>query len=435
MDDKVITENKPMSSPEPRPSVSASSSRSPEDRRSLKKLSVFALTLGIVSVVVFAVVLVSHWDKVSTDDAQVDAHITTVSTRVPGYVSEVIVNDNQHVKALALLLRIDPRDYQAALDQAQAAYDAALATSRSAKVHVQLTREVTSTNVEGSLAAKSASEASLLKSKEAVEEAATATLAAARANVGAKQATNERAQADLARYRPLVKTDDVSKLEFDAVEAASRVALSELDLAKQQLAEASETVAIAKAQEAAAAAQLTGSAAQVRQSQAQLVQIPVEQAQYQSSFAAVERAKAALEEAKLQLSYTEVVTPISGEVTNRTVQPGDYISPGQLLLTIVPLAHVYVTANFEETQLAHIRPGDRAVIRVDTYGGKEFKGVVDSIAGSTGSQQALLPPQNATGNFVKVVQRVPVKILVQQNPESGSVLRPGMNAEVTIYVH
>lgn len=435
MDDKVITENKPMGSPEPRSTVPTSPSRSPEDRRSLKKLRVFALTLGIVSVVVFAVILISHWGKVSTDDAQVDAHITTVSTRVPGYVSEVIVNDNQHVKALALLLRIDPRDYQAALDQAQAAYDAALATARSAKVHVQLTREVTSTNVEGSLAAKSASEASLLKSKEAVEEAATATLAAARANVAAKQATNERAQADLARYRPLVKTDDVSKLEFDAVEAASRVALSELDLAKQQLAEASETVSIAKAQEAAAAAQLTGSAAQVRQSQAQLVQIPVEQAQYQSSFAAVERAKAALEEAKLQLSYTEVVTPISGEVTNRTVQPGDYISPGQLLLTIVPLAHVYVTANFEETQLAHIRPGDRAVIRVDTYGGKEFKGVVDSIAGATGSEQALLPPQNATGNFVKVVQRVPVKILVQQNPESGSVLRPGMNAEVTVYVH
>jgi membrane fusion protein, multidrug efflux system len=427
MPDDVITENKG-------PTVPASPSRSPNDRRSLKKLSVFALVLGIVSVVVFAAVFVSLSHEVSTDDAQVDAHITAVSTRVPGYVSEVVVNDNQYVKAGDLLLRIDPRDYRAAFDQAQAAYDVALATARSAKAHVRLTRNVTSTSVEGSLAAKSASEATLLKSKESVEEAATAALAAARANVAAKQATNARAQADLVRYRPLVKTDDVSKLAFDAVEAAARVAQSELDLAQQQLAEAAEAVAIARAQEAAAAAQLTQSLAQVRQSQAQLEQVPVEQAQYQSSLAAAERAKAELEEAKLRLSYTEVVAPISGEVTQRTVQPGDYIAPGQLLLTIVPLDSVYVTANFKETQLAGIRPGDRAVIRADTYGGREFQGVVNSIAGSTGSEQALLPPQNATGNFVKVVQRVPVKILVQQSPKSGAVLRPGMNAEVTIYV-
>jgi membrane fusion protein, multidrug efflux system len=434
MRDEVITENKAVGSPEPGQAAAASPLRSPSDRRSLKKLTVFALVLGIVSVVVLAAVTVSLWHKVRTDDAQVDAHITTVSTRVPGYVTDVVVNDNQYVKAGDLLLRIDPRDYQAALDQAQAAYDVALATARSAKVHVRLTRNVTSTTVEGSLAAKSASEATLLKSKESVEEAATAALAAARANVAAKQATNARAQADLVRYRPLVKTDDVSELEFDAVQAAARVAQSELDLAQQQLAEAAEAVAIARAEAAAAAAQLTGSEAQVRLSQAQLEQVPLEQAQYQSSLAAVERAKAGLEEARLRLSYTEVVAPISGEVTQRTVQPGDYIAPGQLLLTIVPLDRVYVTANFKETQLAGIRPGDRAVVRADTYGGRKFQGVVDSIAGSTGSEQALLPPQNATGNFVKVVQRIPVKILVHQNPKSGAVLRPGMNTEVTIYV-
>jgi membrane fusion protein, multidrug efflux system len=434
MPDEVTTEKKAVGSPEPRPAVPASPSPSPNDRRSLRKLSVFALVLGIVSVVVLAALLVSHWHKVSTDDAQVDAHITAVSTRVPGYVREVVVNDNQYVKAGDLLLRIDPRDYQAASDQAQAAYDVALATARSAKVHVRLTRNVTSTSVEGSLAAESASEATLLKSKESVEEAATAALAAARANVAAKQATSVRAQADLVRYRPLVKTDDVSELEFDAVQAAARVAQSELDLAQQQLAEAAEAVAIARAQAAAAAAQLTRSEAQVRESQAQLEQVPLEQAQYQSSLAAVERAKARLEEARLRLSYTEVVAPISGEVTERTVQPGDYITPGQLLLTIVPLDRVYVTANFKETQLAGIRPGDRAVIRADTYGSRQFQGVVNSIAGSTGSEQALLPPQNATGNFVKVVQRIPVKILVQQDPKSGAVLRPGMNAEVTIYV-
>ena len=434
MPDDVITDNKAVATPEPGPTVPASPSRSGNGRRSLKKLGVFALVLGIVSVVVLAAVFASLWHKVSTDDAQVDAHITTVSTRVPGFVNEVVVNDNQYVKVGDLLLRIDPRDYHAALDQAQAAYDVAVAIARSAKVRVGLTRNVTSTSVEGSLAAKSASEATLLRSKVSVEEAATAALAAARANVAAKQATSARAQADLVRYRPLVKTDDVSALQFDAVQAAALVAQSELELAQQQLAEADEAVAIAKAQAAAADAQLTQSEAHVRQSQAQLQQVPVEQAQYQSSLAAVERAKAALEEAKLRLSYTEIVAPISGEVTERTVQPGGYIAPGQLLLTIVPLDSVYVTANFKETQLAGIRQGDRAVIRADTYGGTKFQGVVNSIAGSTGSVQALLPPQNATGNFVKVVQRIPVKILVQQDPKSGAVLRPGMNAEVTIYV-
>jgi membrane fusion protein, multidrug efflux system len=433
MRDEVSTENKAVGSPDPRPAVPTSSA-TPSDRRSLKKLGVFALVLGIVSVVVCAALFVSLWHKVSTDDAQVDAHITAVSTRIPGYVNEVVVNDNQYVKAGDLLVRIDPRDYQAAFDQARAAHDAALATANSANVHVRLTRDVTSTSVDGSVAAKSASEAALLRSRESLEEAATAALAAARANVAAKQATNERAQADLVRYSPLVKTDDVSHLEFDAVQAAAQVARSELDLSQQQLAEAAEAVAIARAQEAAAFAQLTQSEAQVRQSQAQLQQVPVEEAQYRSSLAAVERAKAELEEARLRLSYTEIVAPISGEVTERTVQPGDYISPGQLLLTVVPLENVYVTANFKETQIAGIRQGDRAVVRSDTYGRREFQGVVDSLAGSTGSVQALLPPQNATGNFVKVVQRVPVKILVHQNPASGAVLRPGMNVEVTVYV-
>ena len=435
MPDEARAEGKAVAASEPKPAVPASPPRSPDFRRSLKKLSVFVLVLGILSVVVFAAIFFSQYHEVSTDDAQVDAHITAVSTRIPGYVNEVVVNDNQCVKAGDLLVRIDPRDYKAALDQAQAAYVVALATAHSAKVRVRLTRNVTSTGVEGSQAAKSASEATLLKSKVSVEEAATAALAAARANVAAKQATNTRAQADLVRYRPLVKTDDVSKLEFDAVQAAAEVAHSELDLAQQQLGEADEAVAIAKAQAETAAAELARSQAQVKQSQAQLEQVPVELAQYQSSLAAVERAKAELEEAKLRLSYTEVVAPISGEVTERTVQPGDYIAPGQLLLTIVPLDSVYVTANFKETQLAGIRPGDRAVIQADTYGGRKFQGVVNSIAGSTGSEQALLPPQNATGNFVKVVQRVPVKILVRQTPNTGAVLRPGMNAEVTVYVH
>jgi membrane fusion protein, multidrug efflux system len=161
-------------------------------------------------------------------------------------------------------------------------------------------------------------------------------------------------------------------------------------------------------------------------------QVPITEAAYKSAVATVERAKASLEQAELNLAYTNIVAPITGQVTQKSVDLGQYVSPGQLLFTIVPLDKVYVTANFKETQLAHVRHGQKATFHVDTYK-KEFEGVVDSIAGATGSRQALLPPQNATGNFIKVVQRIPVKILVKPSDNPQLILRPGMNVEATIY--
>ncbi len=273
-----------------------------------------------------------------------------------------------------------------------------------------------------------------MRTNKSLEQAATASLKASEANVQAKLAHNTRAQADLVRYRPLVKTGDVSELQFDEVDATARVAASELELANQQLAEARKAVDIAQAQTTTAAAELSRSEAQVRGSKAQTQQVPLREAQYQTSLATVEQAKAQLEEAKLQLGYTMIRAPISGQVTGKHVQLGDYVSPGQLLLTIVPLQDVFVTANFKETQLARVRTGQRAVIRADMYGRQQFEGVVDSLAGSTGSEQALLPPQNATGNFVKVVQRIPVKILVKRSPRSDALLRPGINVKATVYV-
>jgi membrane fusion protein (multidrug efflux system) len=259
-------------------------------------------------------------------------------------------------------------------------------------------------------------------------------LDAAKANLEAKRATDERAQADLKRYRPLLVTDDVSHFQFDAVEAAARVAESEFVAAEQQVLSAQDAVDIAKAQRTAAEHQLSRAKAELKQSEAQLKLVPIREAQYQSALATVERARATEEEAALQLSYAHVVAPISGQVTQRTVEVGQYVSPGQLLMTLVPLDRVYVTANFKETQLARVRPGQRATIYADMYGGQKFDGIVDSIAGATGSRQALLPPQNATGNFVKVVQRIPVKILIQRSPQTDAVLRPGMNVEVRIHV-
>lgn len=385
-----------------------------------------------------AVIVLIGWflfaSSVKTNDAQVDGHITTISPRVSGNVVNLWVDDNREVHEGDPLVEIDPRDYQAAYDQAKAAYDVALAEAQSAKVNISLTRDTTLSSTEGSVDARLVSQADLVRSQTVYQQSATASLEAAKANLEAKRATNVRAQADLKRYRPLLATGDVSQYQFDAIEATARVAESEYLAAQQQVLGAQESVEIAKAQTTAAQHQLSRSDAMLKESRAQLELVPIREAQYKSALAAVERARATEEAAALFLSYTHLVAPVSGQVTQRTVEVGQYVSPGQLLMTLVPLDRIYVTANFKETQLANVRPGQRATISADMYGGRKFEGVVDSIAGATGSRQALLPPQNATGNFVKVVQRIPVKILIQRTAQTDAVLRPGMNVEVAIHV-
>lgn len=417
-------------SPEPSLGKHSSPNNRPPSRR------IGALALGVM--VLCAVVVFTGFgvfsDKVTTDDAQVDGHITSVSPRISGYVDKVAVNDNEHVEAGDLLVRIDPRDYQAEVDQATAAYHGALARAQSAKVAVHLTRDTVASAIQSSLAAEAASGSELLRSQESQQQAANAALKAAEAAVEAKRAINGRSQADLARYRPLLATADISQLKFDAVQATAQVSASELALAEQRLAEARKGVDIAKAQTAAATAQLDRSRALVRQSRAKRQEIQERNAQYHYAMAEVGRARAKVNLAKLRLSYTEIRAPISGVVTQKTVQLGDRVSPGQLLLTIVPLDQVYITANFKETQLAGVHPGQRAVIQADMYSGVTFEGTVDSISGAAGSRQALLPPQNATGNFVKVVQRVPVKILLKRTVHPNAVLRPGTNVRASIYV-
>jgi membrane fusion protein (multidrug efflux system) len=395
--------------------------------------------ISIVSSAAIVISALALWflfgNSITTDDAQVDGYITTVAPRISGDVVKLWVNDNQEVHAGDPLIDIDPRDYEAAHDQAKAAYDVAMAEAQSAKVNISLTRETTASTKESSANQRLVSQADLIRSRTVYQQSATALLDVAKANLEAKRATDERAQADLKRYRPLLVTDDVSHFQFDAVEAAARVAENEFLAAEQQVLSAEDSVEIAKTQTAAAEHQLGRSEAELKESEAQLKQVPIREAQYQSALAAVERTRATEEEAALQLSYTHVVAPVSGQVTQRTVEVGQYVSPGQLLLTLVPLDSVYVTANFKETKLAHVRPGQRATITADMYGRQKFEGVVDSLAGATGSRQALLPPQNATGNFVKVVQRIPVKILIQRTAQTDAVLRPGMNVEVTIHVH
>lgn len=370
--------------------------------------------------------------RVTTDDAQVDCHITAVAPQVPGYVVNLFINDNTEVKEGDVLVQIDPRTYQAEVEQAKANLDFAEAQANSAKIQIGLTRETTTNSTSGASAQKDSDAADYVSSQAQLEQSATANLQVAEANVAAKQATNERAQADLARFTPLLSTGDVSKFQYDSVEASARVAESDLEAADQQRAAAQQAVEIARANAHSSQARLLRSQAQLLETKAREQQVPIAEATYKSALAAVERANAALEQAELNLAYTHITAPISGQVTQKSVDLGQYVSEGQLLFTIVPLNEVYVTANFKETQLANVAPGQRVGVHVDTYR-QEFEGVVDSIAGAAGSRQALLPPQNATGNFIKVVQRIPVKILVKPNKNPNLVLRPGMNVEATIY--
>jgi membrane fusion protein, multidrug efflux system len=355
-----------------------------------------------------------------------------VASQVSGYVVALKIDDNVPVKEGDVLVQIDPREYRAQVDQARAALALAEAESQSAQLEIGLTRGTTTHSTGGAAAQRESDAADYAMAQAQLQQTATANLLQAKAEVAAKSATNERAQADLERYKPLLETGDVSKFQFDAVEATARVAQNDLAAAEQQLAAAQQGVEIAQASANSSKARLARSQSLLQESKAREQQIPISEAAYKSAQAAVERAKALLDQAELNLGYTTITAPISGQVTQKTVNLGQYVLPGNLLFTLVPLDQIYVTANFKETQLARVRPGGRAKIHVDTYG-RDVEGVVDSIAGAAGSRQALLPPQNATGNFIKVVQRIPVKILVKQSADPHFQLRPGMNVEATIY--
>jgi membrane fusion protein (multidrug efflux system) len=401
-------------------------------RQWLQDLNPFVKGSLVVLLIAIAIAWYVFSGRVTTDDAQVDSHITAVAPQVPGYAIKLFINDNTPVQEGDLLVQVDPRTYQAEVDQAKANLDVAEAQANSAKLQIGLTRQTTTNSTHGASAQKDSDAADYASSQAQLEQSATANLQLAEANVAAKKATNERAQADLSRYTPLLSTNDVSKFQYDSVEAAARVAKSELDAAEQQHSAAQQAVAIARANTRSSEARLSRSQSQFMETKAREQQVPIAEATYKSALASVERARAALQQAELNLAYTRITAPITGQVTQKSVDLGQYVSPGQLLFTIVPLSQVYITANFKETQLANVAPGQRARIHVDTYS-DDFEGTVDSIAGATGSQQALLPPQNATGNFIKVVQRIPVKILVKPAKDSRLILRPGMNVEATIY--
>ena len=386
---------------------------------------------GAVLLAAIVGLVVYFHDRESTDDAQVDGHITPMASKVYGRVAQVLVDDNQAVKAGQILVKIDPRDYQAAVDQAKAALLLAESEARSAGVDVPRTRENVASGNSSADAQLMGSQADLARAQTTYEQAQTADLAWAQANVEKSQANAELAKADLARYLPLMEKGEISKQQYDAAKANADATASALRADEERLSQAKRSVDVAKAQLDAAKARVEESKAGVETAHSNVKQVSMKAADAQAKIAKVEQARAALEAAQLNLSYTEITAPVDGVATHKQVETGQIVQAGQGLLVVVPLQDVWVTANFKETQLKNMKPGQKAEVKVDTYG-KTFSGHVDSIAGATGSVLSLLPPENATGNFVKVVQRIPVKIVLDPIPAGKAILRPGMNVDATV---
>ena len=393
------------------------------------RMLLVAGTIGLIVVVLLA--YLHYHRQVSTDDAQVDGHLIPMAPRISGTVAEVLVHDNQMVKAGQVLIRIDPRDYEARVDQAKGALEAAQSNAAAARVGVPLTNETTLSATHDAGAALAAAQANYDRARLTYQQASTAQLAAAQARVERAQADHEKARADLERMKPLAAKAEISQQELDSYTAAAKVTASELQQAQQNLAAAKQSADIAQASVLAAQAEVQQAEAMTRQATANRRQVAVRKADAQSADAAIAQARANYETALLDLSYTTITAPADGAVTHKSVEVGEVVQPGQDLFVLVPLNDVWVTANFKETQLAGVRPGERAEVHVDMYS-ETFSGHVDSISGATGSRLSLLPPENATGNFVKVVQRIPVKIILDPIPPEKAVLRPGMNVNATI---
>jgi membrane fusion protein, multidrug efflux system len=353
----------------------------------------------------------------STDDAQVDGHLMPLSARISGYILKVNVDDNQYVTAGTVLAEIDPKDYQAALDRAQANLADAIATAQSVGITVPITNINTTSQI-------SASQADVLSAQAGIS-AAQQQYDAAEAQLTEAEANDVKAQADLERYKLLVDKQEVSRQLYDQAVAAAKSSSSSVAGAQASASAAEQQVSQAKARLAQAEANL-------RASQTGPQQVASTRAKARSAEATVQQMQAALEAAQLNLSYTKIFAPVDG-VVQKNAEVGMNVQPGQQLFTIVPLNDVWVTANFKETQLHYMRPGQTAKIHVDANG-RDYWGKVDSIAGSSGARLSLLPPENATGNYVKVVQRVPVKIVLDPGENKEHYLRLGMSVEPKVYV-
>jgi len=354
----------------------------------------------------------------STDDAQIDGHLNAISARVSGHVVKLLVNDNQYVEAGTPLVEIDPRDYEVAVARAKAAYQDALATAESTQVNVPITTVNTGSQLSAAQAEVESGRAGVAMARQQLE--------AARAQLEQAIANDIKAQNDVGRYKQLVDKQEISHQQYDQAVAAARSSAAGVAAARASVAAAEQQVAQAQAKRDQLDANLRAAETAPQQNASMRARAQAAQAQAQQK-------NAELEQAMLNLQYTRLVAPVNGIVSNRTVEVGQNVQVGQELMKIINLDDIWVTANFKESQLRLMRPGQRATISVDAYG-KKYNGHVESIAGASGALFSLLPPENATGNYVKVVQRVPVKITFDPGETKEHILRPGMSVEPKVWV-
>jgi membrane fusion protein (multidrug efflux system) len=346
--------------------------------------------------------------------------VNSVSARVSGHVISLNVQDNQYVEQGTVLVEIDPADYEVAVAQARAEYADALAQASAAGINVPITNVNTLSQVSSAQAGVSSAGAGITSTRQQFE--------AAKSQVAEADANNTKAQNDLVRYKLLIDKQEISQQQYDqAIDSAQAAAA---------------TLAAARSNADAIAAQIKQAQSRLDQAEADLRNagtapqtMRVIRARAESAQAIAEQKKAQLDQAELNLQYTKIIAPVSGAVSNRTVEIGQNVSPGQEMMKIIPLdaANIWVTANFKETQLSRMKPGQRVDIEVDATG-KTYKGHVDSIAGASGERFSLLPPENATGNYVKVVQRIPAKIVLDAGEDQGHELRPGMSVEPKVWI-
>lgn len=415
-----VTPKSPESSSSPTLNTAVKSPTTPPpvvypSRRSHKRWSVVAA----VVVVLVAGICLGHYLSgfESTDDAQVDVHLYPVSARISGYVQAVNVGDNQYVQKGATLVEIDPTDYQVAVAKARANLDTAEASARALNIDVPVS---------------SVDSASQLKFTSSDIEEAKAAIAAGEKQVAAAQARIQEAEADevktgddVERYHLLLVKDEIPRQTYDHALAAAQTDTAAVAAARADEATAEQNVAEARSR-------LIEAVARNESARAGPQRVASTRDRALSAVAAVSQRKAELDQADLNLGYTKILAPVTGEVSKKVVV-GLNVDPGEQMLTVVPLDEVWITANFKETQLRHMRPGQRVEITCDSNG-RTYRGHVDSIAGATGPLFSLLPPENATGNYVKIVQRIPVKIVLEPGENRDHQLRPGMNVEAEVYV-
>jgi membrane fusion protein (multidrug efflux system) len=368
----------------------------------------------------------------TTDDAQVDGHINAISGRIAGNVIEVRAEDEQYVNAGDVLVRLDSRDYEVALAKAQADLGDAEAALESSRIDIPITTANTASQLKTATSSRVDATAFVLGSQRQLT-AARARLEAAQAQVREAEANYKKASEDVARYKLLVDKNEIPRQQYDTSVTTAAAAQAAIDARSAAVHEAEQNIVVAQSAVEQANQRITQADASIESAATAPKQVAVSEARARSASAQVDQKKALVEQAKLNLSYCTIIASVAGIVGKKTVELGQNISPGQQLMALVPLDDIWVIANFKETQLNRMQPGQRVRVAVDAYG-REYTGKIVAVGGASGSRFSVLPPENATGNYVKVVQRIPVRINLDAGQNSDHRLRPGMSVDPKVYL-